>query len=79
MSKHIQEEIICYGLYFGNGGPSPREHSHAGCYASGKEHGIPKAAQESRQTQTDHPGKLELLSADPLGHDFLGRAHAHCR
>ena len=71
--------IGCYGSCFGNGGPSPWECSHTGCYASGKEHGIAKAAWESRQTWTDHPGKLGLLSADPLGHDFLGRAHAHCR
>ena len=61
----------CYGPCFRNRGPYPRERSHAGCYASGKEHGILKAAWESRQTQTDHPGKLGLLSADPLGHDFL--------
>ena len=69
----------CYRPCFGNGGLSLWECSHAGCYVSGKEHGIPKVAWESRQTQTDHPGKLGLLSADPLGHDFLGRAHAHCR
>ena len=25
------EEMECYGPCLGNGGPSPREHSHAGC------------------------------------------------